>query len=195
MDSPIVRGISGFSVKAKRMGIKDRIKRRLDRAGGPGGLLKSALNRGSRPAHNPPTANAADTYKQATASLPESPDAEGFVAVAASSLIQPGRSSTFAAQGRNVAVYRDQGQLFAIDAACTHEDGPLGESEVLDGVITCPYHDWRFELASGHCLSDPKRPVATYGIKEVDDFIWIGPATSQGSSARGGKHDDGLEMR
>jgi nitrite reductase (NADH) small subunit len=167
------------------MGIKDRIKDRI----------KGALNRNHRPAPDPTVPDALSTYNRATASLPDAPDADGFVAVAASSLIQAGRSSTFAAHGRNVAVYRDQGQLFAIDAACTHEDGPLGESEVVDGVITCPYHDWRFELASGRCLSEPKRPVATYGIKEIDDLIWIGPATSVGSSDRGGEHDDGLEMR
>jgi nitrite reductase/ring-hydroxylating ferredoxin subunit len=177
------------------MGFRERIKRRIDRAGGPSGLVKGALKRGKRPTADRTGEDALSSYTQATAALPEAPDSEGFVAVAASSLIQVGRSSTFAAHGRNIAVYRDQGNLFAIDAACTHEDGPLGESEVVDGVITCPYHDWRFELSSGKCLSEPKRPVATYGIKEIDGLIWVGAAISKGSSDRGGEHDDGLEMR
>jgi nitrite reductase/ring-hydroxylating ferredoxin subunit len=123
------------------------------------------------------------------------PDGDGFVAVATSALLQEGKPSTFAADGRNIAVYRDQGHLYAIDSSCTHEDGPLGESEVEGGVITCPYHDWRFELKTGKCLTDPSRPVATYGVKEVDGFIWLGGPTSKGSTARGGQHDDGLEMR
>ena len=177
------------------MGIKDRIKRRLDRHGGPAGLIKSALNRGERAVPEKSGEDLFSHYTQATTSLPDKPDADGFVAVTNSDHIQEGRPSTFAAHQRNIAVYRDNGNLYAIDAACTHEDGPLGESEVEDGVITCPYHDWRFELKTGHCLTDPSRPVAAYGIKEVDGFIWLGPAISQGSTARGGEHDDGLEMR
>jgi nitrite reductase/ring-hydroxylating ferredoxin subunit len=93
-----------------------------------------------------------------------------------------------------VAVYRIDGQLFVIDSACTHEDGPLGESEVEDGVITCPYHNWRFRLSDGECLTTENRNVACYAVKEVDGFIWVGGATRAGSQVRGGEHHDGMEM-
>ena len=177
------------------MGIKDRIKRRLDRHGGPAGVLRAALKRGTSPQSPSASGAAHNSYEAATSSLPTEKDADGYTAVASSDFVQEGRPSTFRVEGRNIAVYRDEGALYAIDSACTHEDGPLGESDVVDGVITCPYHDWRFELKTGHCLSEPSRPVTTHHIKETEGFIWIGGILSEGSSDRGGEHDDGLEMR
>lgn len=177
------------------MGIKDRIKRRLDRHGGPTGVLRAALKRGAGSQSSPSSASAHTSYEAATSSLPTEKDSEGFTAVATAEFVVEGRPSTFRVAGRNIAVYRDEGALYAIDSACTHEDGPLGESDVVDGVITCPYHDWRFELKTGHCLSEPSRPVTTHHIKETEGFIWIGGILSEGSTDRGGEHDDGLEMR
>ncbi|MEC7240438.1 MAG: Rieske 2Fe-2S domain-containing protein [Myxococcota bacterium] len=177
------------------MGIKDRIKRRLDRHGGPTGVLRAALKRGGSPRSSSREEPAQTSYEAATSSLPPEKDSEGYTAVASSDFVTEGRPSTFRVAGRNIAVYRDEGTLYAIDSACTHEDGPLGESDVVDGVITCPYHDWRFELKTGHCLSEPSRPVTTHQIKENSGFIWIGGILSEGSSDRGGEHDDGLEMR
>ncbi len=177
------------------MGLKDRIKRRLDRHGGPSGVLKAALGRKGSGTSTRDNNDQLSSYAAATAQLPDGADADGFIAVAARGLVQEGRPSTFAVNGKNIAVYQWEDRLYAIDSACSHEDGPLGESEVEDGVITCPYHDWRFELQTGHCVTDPSRPVATYAIKEAEGFIWIGAALSQGSSQRGGEHDDGMEMR
>ena len=177
------------------MGLKDRIKRRLNRHGGPSGVLKAALGRKTSDPTESESTTPLSSYAAATAELPDGADAEGFVAVATRTLVQDGRPSTFAVHGKNIAVYQWESSLYAIDSACSHEDGPLGESDVEDGVITCPYHDWRFELKNGHCITDPSRPVATYAIKEVDGFIWIGEALSQGTSRRGGEHDDGMEMR
>ena len=177
------------------MGLKDRIKRRLERHGGPTGVLKAALKKNTAPRSTSSSSESRPTYEAATSSLPTEKDADGFTAVAASDFVSEGRPSTFRVNNRNIAVYRDEGNLYAIDSACTHEDGPLGESDVIDGVITCPYHDWRFELKTGHCLSEPSRPVTTHHIKDSDGFIWIGSILSEGSTARGGEHDDGLEMR
>ena len=59
--------------------------------------------------------------------LPQSADADGFLAVAFSEQLKLGRGSTYRYRETNVAVFRLDSGLFAIDDACTHEDGPLGE--------------------------------------------------------------------
>jgi nitrite reductase/ring-hydroxylating ferredoxin subunit len=92
----------------------------------------------------------------------------------------------------NVAVFRLEGGLYAIDDACTHEDGPLGEGDVVGTVVTCPYHDWRFDVSTGECLSYQNRHVACYEVKEHGGIIWVGKRTRDGSLERGGQHDDGL---
>lgn len=176
------------------------LTRRLDRHGGPLGLAKAVVTKPMRMAKG----DSAESHEELTqrveedqslrAALPTEPDAEGFVAVGPSQLVQDGKPGTFGALGEAVAVYRVDGQLFAIDSACSHEDGPLGESIVEDGVVTCPYHDWRFRLTDGECLTTENRHVACFAVKEADGFIWLGPKTREGAEERGGDHDDGMEM-
>ncbi len=182
------------------MSFKKKLTRRLDRHGGPLGLAKAVVTKPMRMAKGE-RVESADELRQRVeedqamrAELPTEPDADGFVAVGPSQLVQEGKPGTFGALGEAVAIYRDGGKLYAIDSACTHEDGPLGESDVIDGVVTCPYHDWRFRLSDGECLTAKNRHVACFAVKEAGGFIWLGPRTRDGSDERGGEHDDGLEM-
>ena len=147
--------------------IKKSVKKRIDRKG----------------SNVPPT-------QQRT--LPQSADADGFLAVAFSEQLKLGRGSTYRYRETNVAVFRLDSGLFAIDDACTHEDGPLGEGDIDGLVVTCPYHDWRFDVSSGDCLSQDNRHVACYEVKEHSGCIWVGKQTRVGSAERGGLHDDGL---
>lgn len=137
-------------------------------------------------------ATGATSIREALASLPSEPDADGYYAVATSALLAEGKGNTFTRDGHGVAVFRIDGQLYAIDDACTHEDGPLGEGSISGTVVTCPYHDWRFNIETGECLSQNNRAVSCFAIKEKDGIIWVGPRTREGSSERGGLHDDGL---
>ena len=137
-------------------------------------------------------AEAAPSLREALADLPKEPDADGYYAVAPSAVLAEGQGNTFARDGHGVAVFRLGGRLFAIDDACTHEDGPLGEGDVSGDVVTCPYHDWRFDVTTGECLSQEDRHVSCFAVRERDGYIWVGPRTRQGSAERGGLHDDGL---
>ena len=124
--------------------------------------------------------------------LPAEPDGEGFQAVARSEdLLKVG---TYGVGDQTVAVFRVESGLYAVDNACVHEDGPLGEGEVDGHVVTCPYHDWRYDVQTGGCLTDAARSVACYAVRERDGFVWVGERTSPGSRDRGGDHDDGLSM-
>ena len=133
------------------------------------------------------------TPRSAEVCLPEEPDARGFRAVAASGRVADGAGSTFLVDGRNVAVFRVGGRLYATADACRHEDGPLGEGSLDGPVVTCPYHDWKYDVTTGDCITDPTRPLPCYTVEERGGFIWVGPRIREGSPDRGGEHDDGLE--
>ncbi|MCB9759267.1 MAG: Rieske 2Fe-2S domain-containing protein [Alphaproteobacteria bacterium] len=174
------------------MGIRDLFKRRAEH----GGLrsyakqkMKAALGGQDAPPSSPERASSSKERQ-----LPTAPDAEGRVAVAWSADLAEGEARTVLAGDAAVAVFRVDGQLFAIDSACTHEDGPLGEGTLEGGVVTCPYHDWRFEVRTGRCLSHEDRDVACYQVVEQDGVIRVGARTSSGTGERGGAHDDGLEV-
>ena len=128
-------------------------------------------------------------------SLPNAPDADGYRAVAPAGAVQPGRPRMYVVAGATVAVFQVDGALFAIDNACSHEDGPLGEGAVVGGVVTCPYHDWRYDVRTGACLTAPDRRQACFAVRERGGYLWVGPRTREGTGDRGGEHDDGLVTR
>lgn len=73
----------------------------------------------------------------------------------------PGRAQwTFSHAGRSFAVFEVSGDLVVTDAACPHNGGPLADGLVRDGVVTCPWHWYSYELATGRC-----RTAAGYSLR------------------------------
>ena len=73
----------------------------------------------------------------------------------------PGQTQwTFAHAGRSYAVFSVGDALYVTDGACPHNGGPLAEGLVRDGVVTCPWHWYSYELATGRC-----RTAAGYELR------------------------------
>jgi nitrite reductase (NADH) small subunit len=86
-----------------------------------------------------------------------------------------GRSVTV--DGRRIAVFRLPDGWAAIDAACPHRGGPLGDGLVADRCVTCPLHGRRFDLVTGeeHGGEDA---VAVHEVDERDGVLWVRLAES-----------------
>lgn len=121
------------------------------------------------------------------------PAADGFVAVARE--VMEGRPLQTRVHSAAIAVYRVGDRLYAIDAACLHEDGPVGEGPQDGAIATCPYHDWRYDVRDGRCLSQPGRALGTFPVVARDGWVWVGPRATASSGERGGAHADGLRSR
>jgi 3-phenylpropionate/trans-cinnamate dioxygenase ferredoxin component len=77
-------------------------------------------------------------------------------------------------EGQPVAVVRSDGELYAIDDTCSHEEVSLSEGEVEDGEIECWLHGSRFDLATGRPTSLPAtRPIAVYPVKIDGDDVLV----------------------
>ena len=73
-----------------------------------------------------------------------------------------------------VAVFNSDGELFAIDDTCTHQDASLSEGWLEDGLIECPLHEACFDLRTGKPTGPPaKRPVRTYDVLVRDGVVWV----------------------
>jgi nitrite reductase/ring-hydroxylating ferredoxin subunit len=59
------------------------------------------------------------------------------------------------AEGRQIMLYRDGGQLYAIDDICSHAGGLLSRCPVTDLTATCPLHGSRFSLTDGRVIRGP----------------------------------------
>ncbi len=172
------------------MGLRSAIKARVKAAlGGSGGAAAPATVAAPAPA---PAAAPPAALPAAPPSAVAKPVELSAVAQAAA--VREGKAGTFAHIGYNVAVFRHAGRLYAIDNACAHEDGPIGEGEIEGTCVRCPYHDWQYDFTTGACITDPDRGRATFEVVERDGQIWLGAQLTAGSEARGGDHDDGLEV-
>jgi len=64
--------------------------------------------------------------------------------------------------------------VIAVADACPHMGASLADGTLEDGVVTCPWHGWRYDAASGKGLP-PARPwacVRTFEVKlEGDDVL------------------------
>ena len=64
-------------------------------------------------------------------------------------------------------------QVFAIENRCPHKHGPLSEGIVHGASVTCPLHNWVFDLATGQALGADEGQVRTYPIDLVDGRIFM----------------------
>jgi 3-phenylpropionate/trans-cinnamate dioxygenase ferredoxin component len=75
-----------------------------------------------------------------------------------------------------VGVYNCDGNLYAIEDRCSHDDGPLCEGEWDEDLcrVICPRHGSAFDLATGRPLSLPAyEPVETYPVEVVDGVVRV----------------------
>ncbi len=96
-----------------------------------------------------------------------------FITVATVGAIAEGRGETFAVDGRLVAVFNAGGEYFAIDDLCPHMGASLGAGEVQQGVVTCPWHAWRFRVSDGTWCDNPKLKINRFDVRVVGDEIQV----------------------
>ena len=74
---------------------------------------------------------------------------------------------------QQIGLFHSTDGLFAIDNYCPHRGAPLHDGIVTDGYVTCPWHQWQFQLNDGICRNIPKVRVASYPVEIREGAIWI----------------------
>jgi nitrite reductase/ring-hydroxylating ferredoxin subunit len=76
-------------------------------------------------------------------------------------------------RGRRFRIVEVEGKLLAHSTVCPHSLGPLGTTIVSNGIIECPWHGFRFDVASGACVSGHycKLPAAPTISVDAIDFV------------------------
>ncbi len=57
------------------------------------------------------------------------------------------------------------GEVRAISGLCPHQGGPLGEGVLNGGMISCPWHMWEFDSATGACTFNENVRVPVYAVQ------------------------------
>jgi len=73
-----------------------------------------------------------------------------------------------------VAIFRTAtDEVFALDNACPHKNGPLADGIVHGNAVTCPLHNWVISLESGEVQGADEGQVATYPARVADGRIFL----------------------
>ena len=62
-----------------------------------------------------------------------------------------------------LAIFRTrQGDVYATQALCPHKAGPLADGITGNGILVCPLHEYKFDLATGEAKTPGCRMIKTY---------------------------------
>lgn len=112
-----------------------------------------------------------------------------FLTVTKVGEIPEGSAAAYQVNGRTVAVFNDGGQYFAIDDVCPHTGGSLSSGDLKEGVVTCPWHGWRFRIRDGTWCDNPRMKIDSFEVRVRGDEIQVRvPANKAPQPDRG---DDG----
>jgi len=85
-----------------------------------------------------------------------------------------------------LAVFRVEGELYAVDNLCPHMSGDLSEGELNGHTLVCPLHAWEFDIRDGKCLAPAwhrnAKDLARYQVTVNGDEISVHlPSTNRES--------------
>jgi methionine sulfoxide reductase heme-binding subunit len=96
-----------------------------------------------------------------------------FVEVCAVDEIPEKRAYIAAISGERVAVFKYDGKISAVSNVCQHQNGPLGEGEIIDGCITCPWHGFQYLPENGQSPPPFTEKIPTFRTKVENGRVFI----------------------
>lgn len=82
-----------------------------------------------------------------------------------------------------IAVFNVDGDFYAIDDTCTHQDASLADGWLEGCQIECPLHASSFDLRTGAVSGPPaKVPVRTHTVTVTDGVVFVEPTPAERSA-------------
>lgn len=96
------------------------------------------------------------------------------VRIAAADPLKPGKTARILVNGHAILLANVDGQYYAIDDQCSHEDASLYNGALRDHCVECPLHGSRFDLRTGQPLEPPAtEPVKTWPLEQQADGLYL----------------------
>lgn len=98
-----------------------------------------------------------------------------FVAIGPATDLENGERLFVEIDNLPIVVFNIGEKIFAIGDVCSHDDGPVGDGEIVDHEITCPRHGATFDIRTGKALTLPAVvDIPSYPVRIVEGQIEIG---------------------
>ena len=102
---------------------------------------------------------------------------KNYVKLANTDELAPGELVCITVGDKGILLVNSDGNFYATDEMCTHEDARLCTGFVKEGYVKCPLHGSRFKVTTGELLDGPSEEgVQQYAVKVEGEDILVGPA-------------------
>ena len=96
-----------------------------------------------------------------------------FVPVLAAAELPPGRAAEVTVGGRTVALFNVAGTFYALTNLCPHRGGPLGQGFLEGSEVSCPWHNYTFDVRTGENVVSADLKVERYDVKVEDGRVFV----------------------
>lgn len=76
-------------------------------------------------------------------------------------------------RGLNILMVREGGEVFALEGKCAHMACPLASGSLDGYILTCPCHDWKFDIRTGQFLDAAELGIAVYPVKSDNGKLYV----------------------
>lgn len=99
---------------------------------------------------------------------------ESYVRICDLSDCPPGSQRYAEVGGKELAIFHLTGpdRFIVIDNSCPHAGGNLSAGDVRGNAVTCPWHDWEFDLDSSKCTMNESVCVKKYDCCVESGALW-----------------------
>lgn len=100
---------------------------------------------------------------------------DGWVDVCAVDDIAEKRGKVVTVAGERLAVFRYDGKISALSNVCQHQNGPLGEGKVVDGLVVCPWHGYQYKPDCGASPEPFNEKIPTFEVRVAAGRVLVNP--------------------
>lgn len=111
---------------------------------------------------------------------PPSRFARGWHCLGLSEIYRDGKPHSVEAFGLKIVIFEQaDGSIAILDSYCPHMGADLGDGEILDGNVACPFHGWRWS-GTGECVHIPystriprKAKLRSWPVMEQNQQLFV----------------------
>jgi nitrite reductase/ring-hydroxylating ferredoxin subunit len=96
-----------------------------------------------------------------------------FVRVMTVSDLPSGQAAEVTVGGEMLALVNVGGTFHAVSNRCPHRGGPLGQGFVDGSEVSCPWHNWTFDVTTGENTASRDMRVPCHEVKVEDEQVLV----------------------
>jgi 3-phenylpropionate/trans-cinnamate dioxygenase ferredoxin subunit len=89
------------------------------------------------------------------------------------SILPEGQMTVVFPLGVNIVLARIEDAIYAIEGKCVHMACPLFTGKLNGYTITCPCHDWQFDIRTGKFLDANELGLKVFPVKSETGKVYI----------------------